>query len=64
MREKDGYREQLECVLAFTGGRQLLTLAEVKQYTGLKDNRTVKSRFPFVNGYIAATELARKIIGG
>lgn len=62
MREKDGFREQLECILNFSNGRNLLSLKDVRQFTGLKDNRTLKKRFPFKDGYISACELARAMI--
>ena len=57
-RERIGYRETLEDILDFFDGRRMLNLSDVKAYTGLKENRTLKSRFPFRNHYIAATTLA------
>ena len=59
MKEKNGYREQLECILSYTNGRQLLSLKDVRGYTGIKDNRTLKKRYSFNNGFISAAELAR-----
>jgi hypothetical protein len=59
MKEKDGYRENLEQILTFSNGKSLLSLKDVRAYTGIKDNRTLKKRYPFVAGYISATELAR-----
>lgn len=59
MREKDGYREQLECILTFSNGNNLLSLKDVRMFTGIKDNRTLKKRYPFSEGYISATDLAR-----
>lgn len=59
MREKDGYRENLEQILTFSNGKSLLTLKDVRELTGIKDNRTLKKRYPFSEGYISATDLAR-----
>lgn len=57
-RERTGYRENLQDILEFFDGKRLLTVGEVKTYTGLLDNRTLKKRFPFSNGYISAATLA------
>ena len=59
----EAQRANLEDILAFTGGRRLLTLADVRDYTGVRDNRTLKSRFSFVKGYISAPTLATEITG-
>lgn len=59
MREKDGYRENLEQILTFSNGKSLLSLKDVRELTGIKDNRTLKKRYPFSEGYISATDLAR-----
>ena len=53
-RERYGYRENLQDILEFFGGRRVLTIADVKRYTGLHDYRTLKSRFPFQNNSISA----------
>lgn len=63
-RERDGYRETLDDILEFTGNKRLLTLRDVKAYTGLADDRTVKHRYPIKDGYIAATMLALCLAGG
>ncbi len=63
-RERTGFRENLADILEFSGGKRLLTLGEVKSYTGLLDNRTLKKRFPFSNGYISAVTLAMYLAGG
>lgn len=63
-REHEFYRDNLEQVLAFTGGRQLLTVVEVGRFTGLKDARAIKRRYPFVNNCISAATLARCMCGG
>lgn len=55
-----GYRDVLEDILAFTEGRRVMTIAEVSKYTGLKDYRTIKKRYPrFENGCIPVPVLAR-----
>lgn len=58
------YKEQLRDILSFTNGRRLLTLKEVRAYTGFADNRTVKRRFIFQDGYITAVQLAIQLSGG
>lgn len=64
-RELPAYRDNLEDILEFTGGRRLLTLEDVKRYTGLGDNRTVRKRFPyFLDNVISAPTLARCLAGG
>ncbi len=63
--EKAGYRENLQGLMEFAKGRSLLSLADVRAYTGLADNRTVKRLFPgFVGGYISIYTLARFLAGG
>lgn len=62
--EHPDYRINLEQVLAFSEGRQLLTAADVGRFTGLKDTRTIKRHFPFTNGRISAATLARCMSGG
>ena len=64
MSEPLGYRENLQDVLEFSNGRRLLSLKEVKQYTGLKDDRSVKRRYPFKDGFISAATLAKCLSGG
>lgn len=62
MPERPDYRDNLEQVLAFTGGRQLLTIGDVRKFTGLKDARTVRSHFTFCEGgYISAASFARQL---
>lgn len=57
--EAQFYRENLESVLAHFGNKHLLSPGEVCEYTGFRDNRTVRKRFPFVDGYITAETFAR-----
>lgn len=63
-RERCGYRENLQDILEFSGGRRLLTVADVSAYTGLKDYRTIKRRFAFVDNRISAANLAMHLSGG
>lgn len=63
-RERFGYRETLADILEFSQGRRLLTIKDVKAYTGIVDDRTAKSRFPFKGNQICATMLALCLSGG
>lgn len=63
-REKQNYRENLADILEFTGGRHLLSIKEVKAYTGFVDERSLKRRYPFQQGYISAATLAACLSGG
>lgn len=63
--EHTSYQDNLEQILAFTEGRQLLSVTDVGRFTGLRDPRTVKRRFPhFVENRISAATLARCLSGG
>ena len=64
MSEPAGYRENLQDILEFFGGRRLLTISDVRNYTGLCDDRTIKRRFPMKDGCISAPMLARCLSGG
>lgn len=64
MSEAFAYRDNLEAILAFTDGRHLLSIADIKNYTGLRDYRSIKKRYPFKDGYISAETLARCLAGG
>ena len=63
MSEPFAYRENLEQILEFSGGRNLLSITEVGRFTGLVDQRAIKRRYPFVNGKISAATLARCLCG-
>lgn len=63
-RELPGYRDNLQDILEFFGGRRLLTVADVKAYTGLHKHASVKRRFPFQDNRISAATLARCLAGG
>ena len=64
MSEPFAYRENLEQILKFSGGRNLLSITEVGRFTGLVDQRAIKRRYPFINGKISAATLARCMCGG
>ena len=64
MSEPFAYRENLEQILEFSGGRNLLSITEVGRFTGLVDQRAIKRRYPFINGKISAATLARCMCGG
>ena len=63
-REHAYYRENLEQVLEFTGGKHMLNLKQLKDFTGIKDTRTVKKRVPLTNNAISAATLASCLSGG
>ena len=56
--------DNLEQILKFSEGRNLLGVSEVGRFTGLVDRRTITRRYPFVNGKISAATLARCMCGG
>ena len=62
--ENVDYRNNLEQILAFTNGRNLLTTADVLRFTGIRDYRTAHRRFPFQGNTISAATLARCLCGG
>ena len=64
MSESFAYRENLEQILQFTGGKNLLNISEVSRFTGISDRSTVKRLFPFVNTRISADTPPRCICGG
>ena len=57
-RESEFYRQNLEQVLEFTKGKQMLSLSDVRGFTGIRDNRTLKKRFPFCHNSISAATFA------
>lgn len=62
--EHPDYRANLEQVLSFSNGRQMLTIGEVMKFTGVKHYSTIHKMFPFINGHISAATLARRLCGG
>jgi hypothetical protein len=61
--EHPAYRDNLEQILTFSHGRNLLNIKEVLAFTGLKDYRAIHRRFTFIDGYISAATLARQLCG-
>ena len=58
------YRDNLADILEFTGGKHLLTVADVSRFTGIKNNQTLHKRFSFINATISAASLARQLCEG
>ncbi len=59
MSEKKFYRENLEQILQYTHGRHLLSTKDVCGFTGIKDPRTIRNRYPMdKSGHISAATLA------
>ena len=59
-REKEAYRDNLEQILNFTGGKQVLNITEVANFTGI-GRHTVVKKYPFKKGSISAATLAREL---
>lgn len=64
MSEHPDFRINLEQVLDFSQGRQMLSIKDVKDFTGIRHYQTLHKRFPFIDGYISAATLARCMCGG
>lgn len=58
------YEEVKRDILLFTNGRRLLSIADVKRYTGLVDYRTIKRRFGISGTTITAQALALALTKG
>jgi len=58
------YQDNLKLFREKTLGKELLNLRETATLLGFKDTRTVKKLFPFVNGYICVSTLARCVTPG
>lgn len=58
------YEEIKRDILLFTNGRRLLSIADVKRYTGLVDYRTIKRRFNISGTTITAQALALALTKG
>lgn len=52
------YRDTLAFLREKSGGKEILNLRETADILGFKDVRTVKKKFPFVDGYITLVTLA------
>ena len=57
-REKECFRDNIERISERFKGKELLSVRDVSQYTGM-DRRTVKKRFEFTDNYISVVKLAR-----
>lgn len=62
--EHPAYRDNLEQILNFSNGRQMLTIGEVMTFTGIRHYTTIHKLFPFTGSYISAATLARCMCGG
>lgn len=63
MSESFAYRENLEQILQFTGGKNLLNISEVSRFTGISDRRTVKAPVPVCEQPDQRRHLARCMCG-
>lgn len=61
MSESRYYRDNLADILEFTEGRHLLSLEDVRRFTGIKKYSTLKNHFPFNGSKISAATLARSL---
>lgn len=59
-RERPEYRDNYEALLQYSGGRMMLTTAEVARYLG-KDPRTVKKLYNIPKVGITIPTLARRM---
>jgi len=53
------YQDNLRVLREKADGKEVLNLRETAEILGFKDTRTVKKRYPFVDGYITLATLAR-----
>ena len=60
--EHPAYRDNLEQILAATQGRQMLTIGDVREITGIRHYQTLHKLFPFTGRYISAATLALSLI--
>lgn len=59
-REKEDFRAILADILEYTGGKRLLTIADVAAYLGIKP-ATAKKRYEITKDGIMAQTLARRL---
>lgn len=59
MRTKADYIDNLQRIKEMFPSKELLTIGDVKRFTGIADNRTAKRRFPFRENAISVATLAR-----
>lgn len=62
-REHELYRPILEDILQYSGGRRVLAMKEVCEFTG-RENRWVKKHLGVTREGITAHELARRMAKG
>lgn len=55
------FHDNVEQLRKKAEGKEFLNLRETANILGFKDTRTVKKKFPFVDGYISIATLARCI---
>ena len=58
-RENEAYRDNLERIKDRFPNQELLSIKNVRDFTGIKNFYTVKKIFPFQHSYISAATLAR-----
>lgn len=58
--EKANYRDTLKDILEFTGGKHLLSIKQVCEYTGAS-RYYVSKRYPFKDRKIEAEKLAKEM---
>lgn len=61
MKEKAGFRSELQNIREVFGTKNLLSVKDVCEYTGCCF-RTAKRRFTFTNGKITQSEFARQLV--
>lgn len=59
-REKPAYRDNVEALLRYSGGKHLLTVSDVAAYCG-RDRRTVIRKYDLRPGGITVETLARRM---
>lgn len=59
-KEKQSYRDNLERIIAFYPGKEMLNISEVSRFLGLS-RYAVKRRFKFNQNYISIAALASQM---
>lgn len=60
--EPYAYRENLESILEFTGGRHMISISEAKDYLGFVNPRAVHKRCPyFVDQHVTVETFAKSL---
>lgn len=60
MKEHPDFRDELEEIFRFFGGKHLLTISDVSEYTG-KCRKWCREHYRFDNGNISAVSLAKEL---